>query len=97
MLRYKHFSGSGEMLEQTVNSWLEDFEPDVTKMSQTVAADGTLNISFLFEESFRGQERRLSSESGMEAAARPSMSANNLKDEPIQVSIDSMAPPGDRT
>ena len=96
MLRFKHFSGPGESLEDSVNEWLEEFEPDITQMAQTVGPDGILNISIVFEESFRGQERRLSSESGMDAATRPSIPMVDMRDEPLRVSIDDAAPTGEQ-
>lgn len=64
-MRFKRFLGTGPDLETAINAWLEEFEPDVTQMTQTVNPDGTLAISFLFEESFRGQEIRFSAEHGM--------------------------------
>jgi hypothetical protein len=60
MLRYKQIAGSGQALEDSVNAWLEKFEPDVTQLVQTQLQDGSLLIGFLFKESFRGQELRLS-------------------------------------
>lgn len=96
MLRYKQFSGQGDALEESVNAWLEANEPDVTKMAQTVGADGTLSLSFLFEESFLGQERRLSSESGMQSATMAPAPAAGVQDEPLHVSAESMAPPGEQ-
>jgi hypothetical protein len=63
MLRYKQIAGTGQALEDSVNAWLEKFEPDVTQMVQTQLVDGSLVIGFLFAESFRGQELRLSSRS----------------------------------
>lgn len=85
MLRYKQFSGVGPDLENAINGWLSVFEPDVTQMVQTEARDGTLIISFLFEESFRGQERRLSSEHDLARAAAPAIPLESIPDEPIQV------------
>jgi hypothetical protein len=87
MLRFKHFSGPSAELEQAVNQWLSDFEPDVTQMVQTGNDDGSLNISFLFEESFRGQERRLSAGYG----GRSAPPAASMPDKPLQVPVE----PGD--
>jgi hypothetical protein len=69
--RFKHFRGFGAEFEQTINRWLDDFEPDITQMSQTVDSSGSLTVSFVYEESFRGQEMRLDSEHGMSAATKP--------------------------
>lgn len=63
MLRFKQFVGAGDNLEGQVNGWLEQFEPDVRQMVQTTDGKRVV-ISFLFEESFRGQELRLSDEHG---------------------------------
>jgi hypothetical protein len=83
MLRFKQFSGAGDDLQASVNAWLEAFEPDVTQMVQTT--DGrSIVISFLFEESFRGQERRLSGEHGMAVDEAP-LPAGMMRDEPIRV------------
>jgi hypothetical protein len=71
MLRYKQIGGSGQPLEDSVNAWLEQFEPDVTQMVQTQLSDGSLMIGFLFEESFRAQELRLSSRSVVRNASPP--------------------------
>ncbi len=83
MLRFKQFSGAGNDLEGQVNGWLEQFEPDVRQMVQTT--DGTrVVVSFLFEESFRGQELRLSDEHGVSAvdATNP---ADTMRDRPLRV------------
>ncbi len=85
MLRFKLFSGAGPELEQTVNEWLELFEPDVTQMDQTVDESGTVTICLLFEESFRGQERRLSSERGMTSPDTSALPPNYPTDIPIPV------------
>lgn len=83
MLRFKQFSGTGADLERSVNAWLEAFEPDVTEMVQTTDGRGVV-ISFLFEESFRGQERRLSDEHGMSQTGAP-MPADLIPDKPLRV------------
>lgn len=85
MLRFKHFAGSGPELEQAINSWLGQVEPDVTHMVQTVGKGESLLISFLFEESFRGQELRLSEERGMASAVIPAIPPEMMPDEPLQV------------
>lgn len=85
MVRFKQFSGSGTQLEESVNAWLHEFEPDVTQMVQTVQSDGTITVSLLFEESFRGQEIRLASERGMSQATGPSVPEAAMQDKPIEV------------
>ncbi|MBV9279461.1 MAG: hypothetical protein JOZ41_05225 [Chloroflexi bacterium] len=85
MLRFKHFSGSGPELEKAVNAWLNQFEPDVKQMTQTPGPDGAVLLSFLFEESFRGQELRLSYEHEIARAVPPSSPGQLLPDEPIHV------------
>lgn len=82
-LRYKQFTGSSSELEGDINSWLEQFEPDITQMTQTVGDNGMLAIGFLYEESFRGQEKRLSAEHRLRVATPPV-----TPDEPIQVRAD---------
>lgn len=85
MLRFKQFSGSGVELENAVNAWLTEIEPDVTQMTQSEGREGTLLISFIFEESFRGQELRLSSERGMSRSNQPVVLDETEQDEPIHV------------
>jgi hypothetical protein len=87
MLRFKQFTGNGPELEQAVNAWLEEFEPDVTQMVQTQDAD-TVTICFLFQESFRGQERRIASQHGMPESTPPSINPEDLPDYPITVPPD---------
>lgn len=84
-MRFKHFAGKGSELEEWVNSWLVEFEPDVRLMAQTAASDGTVSVSFLFEESFRGQERRLASEHGVPEEDEPPVPADRIPDRPIVV------------
>jgi hypothetical protein len=84
VLRFKQFAGSGPDLERQVNSWLEEFEPDVTQMAQTFH-DGIVIMSFLFQESFRGQELRLASEHGVSRATTPAVPPHMNPDEPITV------------
>ena len=84
MLRYKHFVGSGRDLELAINQWLAEYDPDITHMAQT-AREGEVVISFLFDESFRAQELRLSEERGMSSAMTPAIPPDALPDEPITV------------
>jgi hypothetical protein len=92
MLRYKQFSGKGTELEDTINGWLERFEPDVTQMVQTVAEDNSVFISFLFEESFRGQELRLSAEHGVSSHVTPAIPPELYPDRPLTVQDDPIPP-----
>jgi hypothetical protein len=92
MLRYKQFSGKGAALEETINRWLEQFEPDVTQMVQTVAEDNSVFISFLFEESFRGQEIRLSAEHGVSSHVSPAVPPEVYPDKPLIVQEDPVPP-----
>ena len=85
MLRFKQFRGRTSELEEAVNTWLEEFEPDVSQMTQTVTQDGTVVMGFLFEESFRGQELRLSSQHGMSGAVTAPAPAEVAQDHPIPV------------
>lgn len=88
MLRFKYFSGTGAELEKAVNSWLETYEPEVTQMSTAVEGDG-IAISFLFDESFRGQERRLSEQRGMSMDDEIQAPESEMPDDPVHVSADS--------
>jgi hypothetical protein len=85
MLRFKYFSGTGADLDQAVNAWLSEFEPDVTQMTQTVDGAGGAMICFLYAESFRGQERRIEQEHGLGRAGKPAVPVNSVPDEPIHV------------
>jgi len=85
VLRFKLFSGGGAALQDEVNAWLSEFEPDVTQMVQTVGADGVITISVLFDESFRGQEMRVAVESGISRATGPSIPEDSMPDKPIHV------------
>jgi hypothetical protein len=85
VLRFKQFSGTGHELEQEINRWLQEYEPDVTQMTQTAAHDGRIIISLIFEESFRGQELRLSAERGMTQASAPQSPLETMPDEPLKV------------
>ena len=87
MLRYKRFVGADD-LEARINEWLENNEPDITQMVQTVDSNGTVTISFLFEESFRGQELRYAAESGMSEAMEPAVPADSIPDEPLVVPME---------
>lgn len=88
MLRFKQFSGSGAELESTINRWLEDFEPEVSQMVQTTDAGGNVTIGILFEESFRGQEMRLTAESTARASLGSEVRPADLRDEPLKVRAD---------
>jgi len=85
MVRFKQFFGSVADLEAAVNAWLAEYEPDVTQMVQTVGHAGTITLSLLFEESFRGQEIRMASERGLRNANVPAVPESAMQDTPIQV------------
>lgn len=88
MPRFKQFVGTGAGLENGINQWLENNEPDITQMVQTVNGDSTITIGFLYEESFRGQELRYAEESGMSGAVEPAVPAESIPDRPIQVPME---------
>jgi hypothetical protein len=85
MPRFKQFTGSGEELESSINAWLEEFEPDVTNMVQTTDDGGAITISFLFDESFRGQDLRFRHEHGLARKDMQPPPAQSLPDKPIKV------------
>jgi hypothetical protein len=97
MLRFKQFAGAGPELEAAVNAWLAEYEPEVTTMTQTPLENGMVVVSFLFEESFRAQELRLVEESQASAHVEPSIRPGELKDEPLEVISESIAPAGGST
>jgi hypothetical protein len=88
VLRFKKFSGAGADLERSINAWLADFEPEVSQMVQTTDAAGVVTISFLFEESFRGQEIRLTEESNARSSVESSLRPGNLQDVPLELRVD---------
>jgi hypothetical protein len=90
VLRFKYFAGSGAQLEAEINGWLETYEPEVTQMSTAVLGEGVA-VSFLFDESFRGQERRLAEQRGMSMEEEMGAPERNMPDDPVHVAIDSMA------
>src|SRR5579884_1109027 len=92
MIRYKQFVGSGQDLERMVNHWLAEYEPDVTHMAQSPHSDGVL-LSFLYDESFRGQELRFEEEHGTVNVSMPHVPADDVPLVPIQVPEE----PGDIT
>jgi hypothetical protein len=87
MPRYKQFHGSGSELERAVNSWLDEYEPDVTQMAQTVDGNGSVVVGFIYEESFRGQERRLDTEHGMAKVKGPSSPEAVMPEDPVHVRV----------
>ncbi|HLJ66781.1 MAG TPA: hypothetical protein VKX16_05430 [Chloroflexota bacterium] len=84
MLRFKQFAGASSELEGAVNDWLAEFEPDIKQMSQTATSDGRVTLCFVFEESFRGQERRLTAEA-RRGMIEPAVPVGELLDEPLRV------------
>lgn len=85
VLRFKSFSGEGQQLEAAVNAWLDSYEPDVKEMLQTTGSNGSLTVSFLYEEGFRGQELRFDEEHGMVRAAEPVASLEEIPGKPLHV------------
>ena len=85
MLRFKQFFGTGPDLEQAVNDWLDTFEPEVSQMVQTTDGKGTVVLGFLFEESFRGQERRMSAESTARSAVETALRPGDIVDRPLEI------------
>jgi hypothetical protein len=84
MMRFKHFVGAGPELDDAINRWLAEYEPDVTHMVQS--SDGNkIVVSILFDESFRAQELRISEERGMTQATAPAVPADTIPDRPIVV------------
>jgi hypothetical protein len=81
--RFKHFQGAGVELETAINRWLDDFEPDIAQMAQTVDSRGTLTISFVYDESFRGQELRLDNEHHMAGASIPVAPESVMPEDPV--------------
>lgn len=92
MLRFKYFAGSGADLEGAINDWLREFEPEVTYMTQASHGENIV-ITFLFDESFRGQERRLTAERGTAYPTMPPVPSDSIPDTPLKVPIE----PGDIT
>lgn len=84
MLRFKVFSGSSSDVERKVNLWLAEYEPDIAHMAQTGSSDALL-ISFVFDESFRGQEIRLSEEHAVNNAIEPAVPLDTIPDKPVIV------------
>jgi hypothetical protein len=84
MLRFKQFTGTAPGLEQEVNRWLEHFEPDISQMTQTVSTNGAVVVSFLYEESFRGNELRIDEERGTNSVGA-TVSPDSIPDKPIPV------------
>lgn len=63
MLRFRAFSGADtSSVEEAINKWLMQAEPDVKLMQQSLAASGALTVSFLYDEGFTATEQRMSVE-----------------------------------
>lgn len=61
MLRFKTFNAAdAKSLEEQVNEWLMQSEPDVRMMEQGASPTGTLVVSFLYDEGFMASEQRIS-------------------------------------
>lgn len=84
MMRFKHFVGTGQELDDLINRWLAEYEPDVTHVVQSSDGDRII-VSILFDESFRAQEMRMSEERGMTQATVPAVPAETIPDKPVIV------------
>lgn len=84
MTRFKQFMGNKQELEPAINAWLAESDPDITFMGQTVGGDGAVCVSFLYDESFRGQELRWEEEHHVTAHEAP-VPADEFPDKPIRV------------
>ncbi len=63
MLRFKAFSGvNAASVEEEINKWLMQSEPDVKMMQQSLAASGAVIVGFLYDEGFMATEQRISVE-----------------------------------
>jgi hypothetical protein len=83
VLRFKAFSGAdASSVEETINKWLMQAEPDIRLMQQSLTTSGALTISFLYDEGFMATEQRMSVEA-VEIVDR-AMRAEPILD-PIQV------------
>jgi hypothetical protein len=83
--RFKHFHGVGAELEAAINGWLDAFEPDIAQMAQTVDSNGNLVISFVYDESFRGQELRLDHEHARAGAPKSPAPESVMPEDPVDV------------
>lgn len=93
MVRFKQFTSmANESLEQTVNVWLSQAQPDVRYMGQSVGPQGTILVCFLYEEGFQASEKRLSQEATaiVEQAMRSRSDTPML--EPLTVEEGNVAP-----
>jgi predicted ArsR family transcriptional regulator len=75
------------MVEQRINAWLKQAEPDVKMMEQVVDTEGRLTISFLYDEGFMATEQRLTEEAAaiVESALREEPVLEPLKVDQEQV------------
>lgn len=85
MLRFRHFAGIGSELDRAVNEWIQLEEPDIRLMTQSGLADGGMAVSFVYEEGWAAQERRLTREHGLERGEPPAPSPIERRDVPIKV------------
>ncbi len=79
-MRFRHFTGLGEGLDDDINRWLQSESPDVELMSQTQLPDGAITVCFVYQEGFAAQERRMTAEHGLRDS-EPS----RLPPEPVHV------------
>jgi hypothetical protein len=63
VLRFKAFSGANTAgVEEEINKWLMQAEPDVKMMQQSLTEAGLLTVGFLYDEGFMASEQRISVE-----------------------------------
>ncbi len=86
-MRFKQFVGVGRDLEDAVNAWLAETEPDITQMVQTQLENG-IALGFLYGESFRGQELRYAQEGGITGGLEPAVTTDQFPDKPLQVPME---------
>jgi hypothetical protein len=92
MLRFRHFSGSGASLDEAINRWIQEEDPDVRFMAQSQLPDGSVTVSFIYEESFVAHGRRLSREHGLDSG-RPPPGPSEKSDARISGGAESGVPP----
>lgn len=73
-MRFRHFTGSGPDLDHEISEWIME-GAEIHFMSHSQAADGSITVCFVFQESFAAQEKRLIEEHAAHdsgsATARP--------------------------
>lgn len=88
MLKFKMFSAADQMsVEQQVNTWLLEAEPDVKMMEQSVLPTGATTVSFLYDAGFMANERTITAEA---AAIVEEVQRHEPTLEPIQADLADM-------